>query len=96
MNTVHLQRGVQRLRQFIKKHPTYIPWLKADMLAFENMKKLKSEWQFTMMFCIFFFAYQEFLREELFFVILACFDCIAFLYTARQSFKDIAEVQPRL
>ena len=61
VNTAHLQRGVQRLRQFIKKHPTYIPWLRADMLAYNNMKKRKSEWQFTMMFGIFFFAYQDFL-----------------------------------
>lgn len=95
VDAVHLQRGVQRLRQFIKKHPTYIPWLRADMLAYNNLKKLKSEWQFTMMFCIFFFAYQEFLREELFFVILACFDCLAFLYTARSDLDEIAEVQAR-
>ena len=95
VNKVVLMRGIQRLEEYVKKHPTYIPWLKPDMLAFENMKKLKSEWQFTMMFGVFFFAYQDFFREELFFVILACFDCIAFLYTARQSFKDIAEVQAR-
>ena len=52
----------------------------------QNMRKLKSEWQFVMMFGVF-FAYQEF------FVILACFDCIAFLYMARRSFREIAEVQ---
>ena len=95
VNKLVLLRGIQRLDEYVKKHPTYIPWLSPDMLEFENMKKLKSEWQFTMMFGVFFFAYQDFFREELFFVILACFDCIAFLYTARQSFKDIAEVQAR-
>ena len=50
------------------------------MPAHSNMAKLISDKQSTMMFCIFFFAYDEFFFDERVFLINACFDCFSFLY----------------
>lgn len=75
MDELILKRGVVKLR-----HPTYFPWLQPEMPAHSNMAKLISDKQFTMMFCIFFFAYDEFFFDERVFLINACFDCFSFLY----------------
>ena len=96
MDELILKRGVAKLREYLKRHPTYFPWLQPEMLAHGNMAKLISEKQFTMMFCIFFFAYDEFFFDERVFLINACFDCFSYLYTARRDFKEIAIVQSRL
>ena len=79
MDELILKRGVVKLRR-LERHPKYFPWLQPEMLAHSNMAKLISDKQFTMMFCIFFFAYDEFFFDERVFLINACFDCFSYLY----------------
>lgn len=95
MDELILKRGVAKLRDYLERHPTYFPWLQPEMLVHGNMAKLISEKQFTMMFCIFFFAYDEFFFDERVFLINACFDCFSYLYIICYEMRKIAVVQNR-
>ena len=96
VDSVFLTAAMQRMSEYQKKHPKYIPWFRPGMLSPDNMTDLKTVYKCHIAFGISHFAFQDFWNESPVMEVLAAFDGLSFFFNAYRDVKEAAYVQARL
>lgn len=96
VDSVFLNAAMQRMNEYQRKHPKYIPWFRPGMLSPDNMTDLKTVYKCHIAFGIAHFAFQDFWNESPVFEVLAAFDGLSFFFNAYRDVKEAARVQARL